>query len=81
MCIKLRLNQSSFRVNNLDNNKMWLKNISLFRYSFSTIKPYDSIMLFASYPVGYPMLKKLHSYYQDLSVVTHFTDPSQRLKN
>lgn len=60
---------------------MWLKNISLFKLSFCSIKPTDPIMLFASYPVGYPMLKKLHGYYKDIAVVTHFTDPSQRLKN
>ena len=58
---------------------MWPR--SILRLRFCQVKPTDAIMLFASYPVGFPMLKKLHSYYKDLSVVTHYTSPSQKMKN
>ncbi len=38
-------------------------------------------MVFASYPVGFPMIKKLHSSFDDISVVTHYTEAKQRVTN
>jgi hypothetical protein len=58
---------------------MWLTKLPYFR--FSTITKQDHLMLFASYPVGYPMLKKLHENYSNMHVVTHFTKPNQNATN
>lgn len=40
-------------------------------FKCSQIKTTDPIMVFASYPVGFPMLKTLHKNFNDLTVVTH----------
>lgn len=41
----------------------------------------DPIMLFASSPVGFPMLKELNQYYNNLHVATHYTKPKQKMTN
>lgn len=51
--------------NNYNKIQMWQNSITIC-YKFCKIKLTDPLMLFASYPVGYPMLKKLHSYYKDI---------------
>jgi hypothetical protein len=48
---------------------------------FSSIKTTDPIMIFASYPVGFPILKTLHNNFKDLAVITHYTNPNVRVKN
>jgi hypothetical protein len=50
-------------------------------FKCSQIKTTDPIMVFASYPVGFPMLKTLHQNFNDLTVVTHYTNPHVKLKN
>jgi len=56
---------------------------STYKYllKFSSIKTTDPIMIFASYPVGFPILKTLHNNFKDLAVVTHYTNPNVRVKN
>lgn len=60
---------------------MMFKKIWNLRFSSSKITNTDQIMLFASYPVGYPMLKKLHDRFKNIHVVTHYTKPSSKVKN
>lgn len=38
-------------------------------------------MLFASAPVGFPTLKILNNYFENLSVVTHYTSKNSNHKN
>ncbi len=59
---------------------MWLRNRLYFRFC-SSISRQDHLMLFASYPVGYPMLTKIHENYKNLHVVTHYTKPTQNFTN
>lgn len=62
--------------------KLMLRKISMFASSNSSkITKSDPIMLFASYPVGFPMLKKLHQEFENISVVTHYSKPSNKFKN
>ena len=73
--------------------KLKLSNLSLYLYTmifsivktvlnqFSKIKRSDPIMLFASSPVGFPTLKMLNQYYDNLSVVTHYSNPHNKHTN
>lgn len=48
---------------------------------FSQSSKAEPIMVFASYPVGFPMVKKLYEYTNQLYVCTHFTNPNNKFTN